>query len=289
MLGIFRRLGSVLTPGRKIDDELLEELETELLQADVKASIAARLIDDLRQSARAERITQAEDVRTLLADLVKQLLDPETDRNLAYSAEPPTVILVVGVNGTGKTTTIGKIAAHYQRHGHRVMLAAADTFRAAAIDQLRIWAERAGADIVAHREGADPASVVYDAISAAKARSQSIVLVDTAGRLHTKANLMAELEKIHRVCEKALGRPADEVLLVVDATTGQNALRQAEVFKDCVGLSGLVLTKLDGTAKGGAVLGIQSEFGIPVKLIGVGEKVDDLVAFEPQWFAEHLF
>jgi fused signal recognition particle receptor len=289
VLGIFRRLGSVLTPGRRIDDELLEELESELLQADVKATIVTRLIDDLRQTARAERITQAEEVRAALAQQVEQLLEPGMDRNLAYSADPPTVILVVGVNGTGKTTTIGKIAAHYQRHGHRVMLAAADTFRAAAIDQLRIWAERSGADIVTHREGADPASVVYDAISAAKARGHSIVLADTAGRLHTKANLMAELEKVHRVCEKALGRPADEVLLVVDATTGQNALRQAEVFKGCIGLSGLVLTKLDGTARGGAVLGIQSEFGIPVKLIGVGEKIDDLLAFEPAWFAEHLF
>lgn len=289
MLGIFRRLGGVLAPGRKIDAEVLEELEAGLLQADVKASTVEALMAELSKQARAERVSDAEGLRTVLAEQVEGLLDPGLDRSLAWSSSPPTVILVVGVNGTGKTTTIGKIAAHYSRHGHRVMLAAADTFRAAAIDQLRIWAERSGADIVSHREGADPASVVFDAVTAAKARGHSLVLVDTAGRLHTKSHLMAELEKVHRVCEKALGRPADEVLLVIDATTGQNALRQAEVFRDCIGLSGLVLAKLDGTAKGGAVLGIQSEFGIPVKLIGVGEKIDDLLAFEPRWFAEHLF
>lgn len=278
----------MLAPGRKVDDELLEELEAGLIQADVKAGVASDLIDELRAAAR-ERGVDADGLRGLLATRVETLLKPEMERTLAQGPEPPTVILVVGVNGTGKTTTIGKLAAYYGRYGHKVMLAAADTFRAAAIEQLTIWAERAGADIIAHKEGADPASVVFDAVTAAKARGHHEVIVDTAGRLHTKSNLMSELEKIHRVCEKALGRAADEVLLVVDATTGQNALRQAEVFKDCIGLSGLVLSKLDGTAKGGVVLGIQSDFGIPVKLVGVGEGVEDLVAFDPRWFAEHLF
>ena len=288
MLRVFRKIGDILTPGRRVDGELLTELEEALIQADVRAETAMRLVGDIAEKGRAQRL-DAEGVRALLRDDVARILDNGMDRTLAYSSEPPTVMLVVGVNGTGKTTTIGKIAAYYGRYGHKVMLAAGDTFRAAATEQLRIWAERAGAEIVAHREGADPAAVVYDAITAAKARGYHEVIVDTAGRLHTKANLMKELEKIHRVCEKAVGRTADEVLLVVDATTGQNALRQAEVFKDSVKLTGVVLTKLDGTARGGVVLGIQSEFGIPVKLVGIGERIEDLVAFDPAWFSENMF
>jgi len=288
VLRVFRKIGDILTPGRRVDGELLTELEEALIQADVRAETAMRLVGDIAEKGRAQRL-DAEGVRALLRDDVARILDNGMDRTLAYSSEPPTVMLVVGVNGTGKTTTIGKIAAYYGRYGHKVMLAAGDTFRAAATEQLRIWAERAGAEIVAHREGADPAAVVYDAITAAKARGYHEVIVDTAGRLHTKANLMKELEKIHRVCEKAVGRTADEVLLVVDATTGQNALRQAEVFKDSVKLTGVVLTKLDGTARGGVVLGIQSEFGIPVKLVGIGERIEDLVAFDPAWFSENMF
>jgi len=288
VLRVFRKIGDILAPGRRVDNELLVELEEALIQADVRAETAMRLVRDIAEQGRTQRL-DAGGVRALLRDEVVRILDNGMDRTLAYSSEPPTVILIVGVNGTGKTTTIGKIAAYYGHHGHKVMLAAGDTFRAAAIEQLRIWAERAGAEIIAHREGADPAAVVYDAIVAAKARGYHEVIVDTAGRLHTKANLMRELEKIHRVCEKATGRAADEVLLVVDATTGQNALRQAEVFKDSVQLTGVVLTKLDGTARGGVVLGIQSEFGIPVKLVGIGERVEDLVAFEPVWFSENLF
>lgn len=289
MLAVFRKIGALLAPGRQVDEGLLAELEASLIEADVPAALAGRMIVELGAMARARGVTDAEGLRALLREKVAALLDTKADRSLAYSTEPPTVILVVGVNGTGKTTTIGKIAAWYVRNGHKVMVAAADTFRAAAIDQLRIWADRAGADIVSHREGADPGAVVYDAVTAAKARGHHEVIVDTAGRLHTKLNLMKELEKMHRVCEKALGRPADEVLLVIDATTGQNALRQAQVFKDCIGLSGIALTKLDGTAKGGAILGIQSEFAIPVKLVGIGERLEDLVAFEPTWFSEQLF
>ncbi|MBD3177418.1 MAG: signal recognition particle-docking protein FtsY [Armatimonadia bacterium] len=289
MLKVFRKLGDVLVPGRKVDSELLEELEEALIEADVKAETAMGLIEELEAAARSERVKDAEGVREVLKKRVAETLDNDMDRALAHNPDPPTVILVVGVNGTGKTTTIGKLAHYYQRHGHKVLLAAADTFRAAAIEQLTIWAERAGAEIVAHKEGADPAAVVYDALTAAKARGYHEVIVDTAGRLHTKGNLMKELEKIHRVCEKALGRPADEVLLIVDATTGQNAVRQAQAFAESVDLTGIVLTKLDGTARGGAVLGIQSEFGIPVKLIGVGEKIEDLLAFDPAWFSDNLF
>jgi fused signal recognition particle receptor len=289
VLKVFRKLGDVLVPGRKVDSELLEELEEALIEADVKAETAMGLIEELEAAARSERVKDAEGVREVLKKRVAETLDSDMDRALAHNPDPPTVILVVGVNGTGKTTTIGKLAHYYQRHGHKVLLAAADTFRAAAIEQLTIWAERAGCEIVAHKEGADPAAVVYDALTAAKARGYHEVIVDTAGRLHTKGNLMKELEKIHRVCEKALGRPADEVLLIVDATTGQNAVRQAQAFAESVDLTGIVLTKLDGTARGGAVLGIQSEFGIPVKLIGVGEKIEDLLAFDPAWFSDNLF
>lgn len=289
MLRVFRKLGDVLAPGRKVDSQLLEELEEALIEADVKAELAMRLVRELENAAREERVTDADGVRDLLKHRVAELLDGGMDRGLAYRPDPPVVILVVGVNGTGKTTTIGKLAYHYQRHGHRVLLAAADTFRAAAIEQLTIWAQRSGSEIVAHREGSDPAAVVYDAITAARARGCHEVIVDTAGRLHTKSNLMKELEKIHRVCEKALDRPADEVLLVIDATTGQNAIRQAQAFAQSVDLTGIVLTKLDGTARGGAVLSIQSDFGIPVKLIGVGERMEDLLSFDPVWFSENLF
>ncbi len=289
MLKVFRKLGDVLAPGRKVDSQLLEELEEALIEADVKAELAMRLIEELGNAAKADRVRDAEGVRELLRTRVAELLDGGMDRSLAYSSEPPTVILVVGVNGTGKTTTIGKLAHYYERHGHRALMAAGDTFRAAAIEQLTIWAERSGAEIVAHREGADPAAVVFDALTAAKARGYHEDIVDTAGRLHTKSNLMKELEKIHRVCEKALGRPADEVLLVIDATTGQNAIRQAQAFAESVDLTGIVLTKLDGTARGGAVLTIQSDFGIPVKLIGVGEKIEDLLSFDPVWFSDNLF
>ena len=289
MLKVFRKLGDVLAPGRKVDSHLLDELEEALIEADVKAELAMRLIEELGNAARTGHVRDAEGVRELLRTRVAELLDGGMDRSLAYSSEPPTVILVVGVNGTGKTPTIGKLAHYYERHGHRTLMAAGDTFRAAAIEQLTIWAERSGAEIVAHREGADPAAVVFDALTAAKARGYHEVIVDTAGRLHTKSNLMKELEKIHRVCEKALGRPADEVLLVIDATTGQNAIRQAQAFAESVDLTGIVLTKLDGTARGGAVLTIQSDFGIPVKLIGVGEKIEDLLSFDPVWFSDNLF
>ena len=202
---------------------------------------------------------------------------------------PPSVLLVVGVNGTGKTTTIGKLAHLLRKQGKRVLLAAADTFRAAAIDQLEIWADRAGADIVRHQEGSDPGAVAFDAIEAAKARGADWVIIDTAGRLHTKSGLMRELEKVQRVCKRATDRDPEEVLLVLDATTGQNALRQAEVFGEVVALTGVVVAKLDGTAKGGIVLGIKKRFGIPIRYIGTGETIDDLAPFNPEEFAHALF
>ncbi len=288
--GILRRVGELLTRTRRVDEELLEELEQALIEADVPPQLALKLVGYCRAEGRRRRIEHADGLRALLAERVAEILGgPRDDLALARPEQPPAVYLIVGVNGTGKTTTIGKLAWRFRQQGHKVLLAAADTFRAAAIDQLEIWARRAGADVVRHKEGADPGAVTFDAIEAAKARGVDYVIVDTAGRLHTKRNLMQELEKIGRVCQRALGRPADEILLVIDATMGQNALRQAEVFKNVVGLSGVVLTKMDGTARGGVILGIRESFGIPVKLLGTGEKLEDLEDFDPERFARALF
>ena len=282
------RVSTVLRGRSVIDDDLLEELEEALIQADVSAPLAVRLVEELREKAEREHITDPAGLEGLLKQRVKRLLSPwQTALNTGDTA--PTTFLVLGVNGTGKTTTIAKVAQWYQSHGNKVMVVAADTFRAAAIDQLRIWAERVGCDIVAQQPDSDPGAVAYDALQAAKARGTQLVIIDTAGRLHTKTNLMEELRKIGRVVERELGRPADERLLVMDATTGQNGLNQVKLFNEAIGVTGIILTKMDSTAKGGIVLTIADQLGIPIKLIGVGEKVTDLKLFSAQEFAEELF
>ncbi|MEN6305592.1 MAG: signal recognition particle-docking protein FtsY [Armatimonadia bacterium] len=288
MLKFLSRVGKVLTGRSAIDDDLLEELEEALIQADVSAPLAIKLVEELRDRAEREHITDPAGMQDLLKNRVKRMLAPwQTALNTGETA--PTTFLVLGVNGTGKTTTIAKIANWYKSAGNKVMMVAADTFRAAAIDQLKIWADRIGCDIVHQKPESDPGAVVYDALQAAKARGTQLVVIDTAGRLHTKTNLMEELRKMGRIVERELGRPADERLLVMDATTGQNGLAQVKQFHEAIDLTGLILTKLDGTAKGGIVLTIAEELGIPIKLIGVGEKVTDLRLFNAQEFAEELF
>jgi len=288
-LGIFKnwlnKVGQVFTR-RGVDEELLEELEETLIAADVNVNAAQEMLETLRAEARAQRLREADDVRACLRELLKGWLgDPAP---LTISPTPPTVYLFVGVNGAGKTTSIAKTAHMLQRQGKRVLLAAGDTFRAAAIDQLQIWADRLGCDLVKHKEGADPSAVVFDAIQAARARGMDFVLADTAGRQHTHARLMEELKKVHRVAEKALGRPPDEVLLVLDAVAGQNAIRQAEEFSRALPLTGIVLTKLDSTSRGGAVLTIRKQLGIPIKLVGLGEKADQIAPFDPDAFVDGL-
>ncbi len=286
--GLLNRVTQLFRGRTRIDEELFEELEESLILSDVGAPTSARLVADLRVAVRRERLATIEEVRDRLQSLITELLGTSAG-DPVWSAPPPTVILIVGVNGTGKTTSAAKLAGHYKRQGRRVLLAAADTFRAAAIDQLVVWAERVGVDLIRHQEGTDAAAVVYDAIQAARARGFDMVLVDTAGRLHTRSTLMDELGKVGRIAEKALGRPADEVFIVLDATIGQNAIQQARVFSEVVPLTGCILTKLDGTAKGGAVLSIIAELGIPIRFIGTGEKADDLQPFDPSAFASSLF
>jgi len=288
-LGIFKdwlnKVGQAFTR-RGVDEELLEELEETLIAADVNVNAVQEILETLRAEARAQRLREADDVRACLRELLKGWLgDPAP---LTISPTPPTVYLFVGVNGAGKTTSIAKTAHMLQRQGKRVLLAAGDTFRAAAIDQLQIWADRLGCDLVKHKEGADPSAVVFDAIQAARARGMDFVLADTAGRQHTHARLMEELKKVHRVAEKALGRPPDEVLLVLDAVAGQNAIRQAEEFSRALPLTGIVLTKLDSTSRGGAVLTIRKQLGIPIKLVGLGEKADQIAPFDPDAFVDGL-
>jgi len=271
-----------------IDEDLYEELEEGLLQADTNITTTQEILTELRQSVRDEKITSVEGIKARLQESIRSRFDQKAESAL-FRNFPPTVYLFVGVNGVGKTTTIGKLATRLVKEGRKVMLASGDTFRAAAIDQLEIWAERSGADIVRTQPGADPAAVIFDAIQAAKARGCDFVLADTAGRQHTKGSLMAELNKVAKVVEKALGRPADEVLLVLDANTGQNAIRQAEEFIAAAGVTGLVLTKLDGTARGGALIGVWERFKTPIKLVGLGEKADDLIDFDADAFAKGLF
>ncbi len=285
---LFRKVDEVLTGRKPVDDELFDALEEALVQADVNVQTAIRIVDDLRRAALEERLSELEQIRGRLRDKLAQMLSAGADALLHTSPEPPTVYLVVGVNGTGKTTSIAKLAYRFKCQGKKVIMAAADTFRAAAIDQLEIWASRAGVDIVKQREGADPAAVVFDALQAAKSRQADVVIADTAGRVHTKRNLMEELKKIGRVVERALGRGADEVLLVLDATTGQNAVSQAQRFHDAVDVTGILLAKLDGTAKGGIVVTIREELGIPIKLVGTGESLCDLEEFDCRDFAEAL-
>lgn len=271
-----------------IDEDLYEELEEALLQADTNIQTTQAILQELRTAVREEKIVDAEGIKNRLQQSIRERFS-QPGESLLFRNFPPTVYLFVGVNGVGKTTSIGKLATRLQKEGRKVILAAGDTFRAAAIEQLEIWAERAGCDIVRAQPNSDPAAVIFDAINAAKARGADFVIADTAGRQHTKGSLMMELHKVTKAVEKALGRPADEVLLVLDANTGQNAIRQAEEFTQAAGVTGLVLTKLDGTARGGALIGIYNKFHKPIKLIGVGEKAEDLKDFDPQEFAENLF
>ena len=280
------QIDSMLQTFTVIDDDLFEELEELLVMGDVGVETANKICGMLRVRVREKGISKPSRIMNEIAEISAELLSG--DNEMALNTRP-SVILVIGVNGVGKTTSIGKIANYYVQQGKRVTLAAADTFRAAAIDQLKIWAERSGADIVAQGEGSDPAAVVYDAISSAKAKSTDIVIVDTAGRLHNKKHLMDELAKIRRVIDRELPDADKESLLVLDATTGQNAVNQAAEFAKATGITGIVLTKLDGTAKGGVVLAIKETLGIPVKFIGVGEKVDDLQPFDPLEFSKALF
>lgn len=283
---IFGRIDAMLKSFTKIDDELFEELEELLVMGDVGVYTAERICDELKSRVKKEGITDPKEINRLLAEVISEML--KGGQPLKIDTKP-SVILVIGVNGVGKTTTIGKMAANFTHQGKKVTLAAADTFRAAAIDQLQIWADRANADIIKQGEGADPAAVVFDAISSAKAKGSDIIIVDTAGRLHNKKNLMAELEKINRIINRELPDSDKEVLLVLDATTGQNAVNQTKEFKNAAGITGIVLTKLDGTAKGGVVLAIKEELNVPVKYIGVGEQIDDLQPFDPDVFARALF
>ena len=278
-------LDSVFAAFVKVDDDLLEELEEALILSDVGASTAAKIVAEVEKRAKLRKTTTADELRDLLREV---LTDNMLDNQPLNTDGKPAVILVIGVNGVGKTTSIGKLAARYVNEGKKVMLSAADTFRAAAADQLEIWAKRAGADIVRHGEGADPAAVVFDSISAAKARGSDIIIVDTAGRLHNKANLMNELAKIDRVISRELPDASRETLLVLDATTGQNAVHQAEEFNKAAELTGIILTKLDGTAKGGIVIAISAGLGVPVKLVGFGEGIDDLIDFDRAAFLEAI-
>jgi fused signal recognition particle receptor len=274
----------VLTGKRRIDADLLEEIEELLITSDIGVQTAARLIDRL-SAAKAGSVEELQAV--LRTEILAILTHPPRPTREPGSA--PHVIMVVGVNGVGKTTTIGKLAARLKADGRKVLIAAADTFRAAAVEQLAIWAERAGADIVRHQDGADPAAVAYDAVDAARARGADVVIVDTAGRLHTKVNLMEEIKKIKRSIAKKLPDAPHEILLVLDATTGQNAVSQARLFHEALELTGIALTKLDGTAKGGIVIAICHEFDIPLRYIGIGEAIEDLQEFDPEQFVEALF
>ena len=280
------KVDALLNSFTKIDEDFFDELEESLIMADVGAVTSARICENLRKKVKEEGLSDPTAVKGALKEIIAQMLAGDEALNLSTK---PSIILVIGVNGVGKTTTIGKLAHNLHEDGKKVLLAAADTFRAAAIDQLQIWADRAGVDLVKHGEGSDPAAVVFDAINAGKARGCDVVICDTAGRLHNKKNLMDELSKIARVIDREAPGCAKEVLLVLDATTGQNALNQAKLFREAAGLTGIILTKLDGTARGGVVIGIKEELDIPIKYIGVGEQIDDLRPFDSKDFVEALF
>ncbi len=281
-------LKDLFTGGRKIDDDFLDELEETLILADVGVQATRRIIDDLSERYRGREIEKGEDLLKIIKGDLKASFE-DADRGVHFAEEGPTVILIAGVNGSGKTTACGRLARLYTDEGKRVLLAACDTFRAAADAQLAIWADRAGVELVRHQAGADPGAVAYDAAEAAAARDVDILIVDTAGRLHTQDNLMRELTKIRRVLEKRLPGAPHEVLLVLDATTGQNAIVQAKQFGQAIDVTGVFLAKLDGTAKGGIVLAIKKELGIPVKFVGIGEGPEDVGPFDPDQFVEALF
>ena len=280
------KVDNVLKYFKKIDEDLYEELEEALIMADVGVETSTYIIEELRKKVKEKHLTESQQVKGEIQEIVADILS-KNDNSLNLDSTP-SVIMVIGVNGVGKTTSIGKIAARYISEGKKVLLGAADTFRAAAIDQLQIWADRVGADIIKHEEGSDPASVVFDTIAAAKSRKSDVIIIDTAGRLHNKKNLMDELAKISRIIERELPGASRETLLVLDATTGQNAVNQVEVFTESAGITGIILTKLDGSAKGGIVLAIAHEHSIPVKLVGVGEGMDDLQEFDATDFANAM-
>ena len=285
--GITEKIDQVLVSFGKIDEELFEELEEILISSDIGIETTLRIISDIKLKVKENKIINPLKVKELLKEeLIEILQEDHSELNISTK---PAVIIVIGVNGVGKTTSIGKIANSFKLQGKKVLLAAGDTFRAAAIDQLEIWADRVGVDLIKHSEGSDPAAVIFDAVQAAKARKVDVLICDTAGRLHTKKNLMEELKKISRILDKELPGSSRETLLVLDATTGQNAVTQAKVFSESANITGIVLTKLDGTAKGGIVIAIKSELNIPVKLIGVGEKLEDLQKFDAKEFIEALF
>ena len=281
------RVNNVFSAFVKVDEELFEELEEALITADVGMETSMYIIDRLREEVKKCRLEDGEAVKTKLREIIAEIMS-EKSEELALDGKPA-VILVIGVNGVGKTTTIGKLAARFKAEGKKVMLAAADTFRAAAIDQLQIWADRSGCELIKREEGSDPGSVVYDALSAAKARGVDVLICDTAGRLHNKKNLMDELGKINRIVEREASASSRHVFLVLDATTGQNAISQAKLFGEAADIDGIVLTKLDGTAKGGVVIGICREQNIPVRFVGVGEGIDDMQPFDAWDFADALF
>lgn len=280
------KIGALFGAHKQLDDDFFDELEEVLITCDIGVETSLSIVEKLRASVKAKKLTTPDETRAELKNIIEEMLGE--DKKIDTSTTP-SVILVIGVNGAGKTTTIGKLAAKYKNEGKKVLVAAADTFRAAAIEQLQIWTERAGVDIVKHAEGSDPAAVVFDAVTAAKARGTDVLICDTAGRLHNKKNLMDELKKISRIIHEQGEGCSLETLLVLDATTGQNAVNQAKLFSEVADITGIVLTKLDGTAKGGIIISINNELGIPVKLVGVGEKLDDLQEFNAHDFAEALF
>lgn len=282
------KIEGILNSYKKVDEELFDELEEVLVTADVGANTTMEIIDRLRERVKSEKVNEPQKVKELLKEEISKLMKESVPNNSLLLEPLPAVILVVGVNGVGKTTTIGKLANSFRNDGKKVLIAAGDTFRAAAIEQLEEWSKRSKVELIAHTEGADPAAVIFDGIAAAKARKSDILICDTAGRLHNKSNLMNELNKIFRVLEREYGNATKEVLLVLDATTGQNAINQAKVFKDIANITGVALTKLDGTAKGGVIIALQAELKLPVKLVGVGEGIDDLQPFIVDDFVEAI-
>jgi fused signal recognition particle receptor len=286
--GLVDRLEDVLSGRKEIDSDLLDELEYTLITADLGVRTVQEILERIRQRVDRRMTSDATEIRGLIREqLLADLRASETP--LCVIGTPPAVLMVVGVNGAGKTTTIGKLAHRFIGEGRRVLVCAADTFRAAAIEQLEVWSQRANVDLIRQKTGADPSAVVFDALQAAKARGADYVIIDTAGRLHTKENLMAELDKMRRTCARVVPGSPHEVWLVLDATTGQNGLEQARKFTETAGVTGIILTKLDGTAKGGVVVAIARELNLPIRFIGVGEKIDDLIPFEPEAFVESLF
>jgi len=286
--GFVERIDNLVHRHKAINEDLFEELEELLIQADVGVNTALELVEGVRRAAKERRLEDAGQLNEILKEQISGMLDKGTS-SINYRAGSTTVIVVVGVNGVGKTTTIGKLAYLCKSEGKKVIMGAADTFRAAAIDQLEVWGNRAGVELIKHQEGADPAAVAFDSLQAAKARRADVLIIDTAGRLHTKSNLMEELKKINRVLDREMPGAPDEVMLVLDATTGQNAVNQAKQFSEAVGITGIALTKLDGSARGGVVIAICQELNIPVKLIGIGEDIEDLRPFDAGEFAEALF